>query len=59
MGAYVISNDRFRDFTDKDAVSCQRLIRHDIVAGKVLIHDLNLSVAFRQEERSLGDGPAI
>lgn len=59
VDAYVISNDRFRDFTDKDAVSCQRLIRHDIVAGKVLIHDLNLSVAFRQEEQSLGDGPAI
>lgn len=47
----MISNDRFRDFTDKLAVSCQRLIRHQIVAGKVLIHDLNLSVEFEQEGR--------
>ena len=56
--AYVISNDRFRDFTDKPAVSGQRLIRHEIVAGKVLIHDLNLAVAFEQEGRSLGDRQA-
>lgn len=59
VDAYVISNDRFRDFTDMAAVSCQRLIRHEIVAGKVLIHDLNLAVAFEQEGRSLGDGHAI
>jgi hypothetical protein len=45
---YVISNDRFRDFTDKAAVSGQRLIRHEIVAGRVLIHDLNLAVPFEQ-----------
>lgn len=57
--AYVISNDRFRDFTDKAVVSGQRLIRHEIVAGKVLIHDLNLAVSFEQEGRSLGDGHAI
>lgn len=56
LDAYVISNDRFRDFTDKAAVSGQRLIRHEIVAGKVLIHDLSLAVAFEQEGRSLGDG---
>lgn len=53
--AYVISNDRFRDFTDKLAVSGQRLIRHEIVAGKVLIHDLNLFVSFGQEGRYTGD----
>jgi hypothetical protein len=59
LDAYVISNDRFRDFTDKAAVSGQRLIRHEIVAGKVLIHDLNLAVAFEQEWRALGDARAI
>lgn len=59
LDAYVISNDRFRDYTDKAAVGGQRLIRHEIVAGKVLIHDLNLAVAFEQEWRSLGDGHAI
>lgn len=45
--AYVISNDRFRDFTDKAAVSGERLIRHEIVAGKILIHDLNLVLPFK------------
>ena len=56
--AYVISNDRFRDFTEKPAVGDQRLIRHEIVAGKVLVHDLNLAVAFTQEQRP-EDPPAI
>lgn len=59
LDAYVISNDRFRDFTDKAAVSGQRLIRHEIVAGKVFIHDLNLAVAFEQEGPSLGGGQPI
>lgn len=54
VGAYVISNDRFRDFTDRAVVNGRRLIRHEIVAGKVLIHDLNLAVAFEQQDRSLG-----
>ncbi|MBK6851948.1 MAG: hypothetical protein IPG93_10080 [Burkholderiales bacterium] len=57
--AYVISNDRFRDFTDKAAVYGQRLIRHEIVAGKVLIHELNLAVAFEQEGREHGSQHAI
>jgi hypothetical protein len=57
--AYVISNDRFRDFTDKAAVSGQRLIRHEIVAGKVLIHDLNLALPFEQEGRAQGDQHTI
>lgn len=50
--AYVISNDRFRDFTDKAAVSGERLIRHEIVAGKVLIQDLNLVAPFKKVERA-------
>lgn len=57
--AYVISNDRFRDFADKAAVSDQRLIRHEIVAGKVLIHDLNLAVPFEREPPTPGDYRAI
>ena len=57
--AYVISNDRFRDFTDKAAVSGQRLVRHEIVAGKVLIHDLNLALPFKQEGRALGGQLAV
>ena len=57
--AYVISNDRFRDFTDKAAVSGQRLIRHEIVAGKVLIHDLNLTLPFDQAGPAPGAKHAI
>ena len=44
--AYVISNDRFRDFTDKSAVNAQRLFRHEILAGKLLIHDLNIAITY-------------
>lgn len=43
---YVISNHRFKDYADRPAVSGQRLIRHEIVAGKVHIHDLNLTVEY-------------
>jgi hypothetical protein len=48
-GHYVISNDRFRDYTDKIAVAEQRLIRHEIVAGKLLVHDLQVSLSYVQE----------
>lgn len=44
--AYVISNDRFRDFTDKSAVNAQRLFRHEILAGKLLVHDLNIAITY-------------
>ena len=40
--------------TDKAAVSGERLIRHEIVAGKVLIHDLNLVLPFKQERGASG-----
>lgn len=41
--AYVISNDRFGDFPEKAAVREHRLIRHEILNGKIFIHDLNLA----------------
>lgn len=44
--AYIISNDRFRDFTDKDAVRKDRLIRHEILDRKVLVHDLDVAVPY-------------
>jgi hypothetical protein len=44
--AYVISNDRFRDFTDKSAVNSQRLIRHEILARNLMIHDLNIAITY-------------
>lgn len=44
--AYVLSNDRFADFPDKAAVREKRLIQHEIVGGRVLIHDLYVDVPF-------------
>ncbi len=43
---YVLSNDRFSDFFDKDAVREQRLIRHEIVNGRVLIHALGVDAHY-------------
>lgn len=39
---YVISNDRFIDYPDKSAVRDQRVIRHEILNGKVFVHDLGV-----------------
>lgn len=46
--AFIISNDRFAEFGEKSAVKDGRLIRHEIVAGRILIHDLGISEAFRE-----------
>jgi hypothetical protein len=43
---YVISNDRFSEFRDKSPVRDGRVIRHEIVNGRVIIHDLDLTVPF-------------
>lgn len=40
---YVISNDRFKDFPDKSAVRDRRLIRHEILADSVFVHDLSVA----------------
>lgn len=43
---YVISNDRFSEFGDKAAVRDHRVLRHQILNARVIIHDLDLVVAF-------------
>jgi hypothetical protein len=43
---YVISNDRFGDYNDKEVVKSNRLIRHEIVNNRAFIHDLNVNVAY-------------
>ena len=43
---YVLSNDRFADYNEKEAVNQSRVIRHEIVNGKVLVHDLYLNAAY-------------
>lgn len=41
--AYIISNDRFTDFPDKSAVRERRIFRHEILNGRVFVHDLSLA----------------
>lgn len=43
---YVISNDRFGDYNDKEVVKSNRLIRHEIVNNRAFIHDLNVNLAY-------------
>jgi hypothetical protein len=45
---FIVSNDRFAEFGEKPALRDQRVIRHEIVSGQVLIHDLSVSEAFIQ-----------
>ena len=50
-GTWVISNDRFGEFGDKDAVAESRIIRHEIVAGRVLVHDLGVDEPLAEQHR--------
>lgn len=43
---YVISNDRFVDFPEKSAVREGRLIRHEILNGRILVADLSVDASF-------------
>lgn len=43
---YVISNDRFGEFREKAAVREDRLLRHEIINGRVLVHDLWVDETF-------------
>ena len=43
VGMVVISNDRFAEFPEKPVVRDQRLIRHEILNGKVFVHDLEIA----------------
>lgn len=44
---YIISNDRFGEYKEKEVVINNRLIRHEIVAGKVIIHDFDINEKYR------------
>lgn len=44
---YILSNDRFADFPERDAVFQGRMIRHEIVAGAVHVHDLSIKADFK------------
>ena len=40
---YIISNDRFGEYKDKEAVKNSRIIRHEIIDSNIFIHDLNIN----------------
>ncbi|MEO2110093.1 MAG: hypothetical protein ABGW88_04060 [Leeuwenhoekiella sp.] len=41
---YVISNDRYIDYLDKEVVTNERFIRHEIIDNRILIHDLDINI---------------
>ncbi|HVV76715.1 MAG TPA: hypothetical protein VHC43_11820 [Mycobacteriales bacterium] len=43
---FVLSNDRFAEYPDKAAVRGQRVLRHHILNGRVLVQDLAIDIAF-------------
>ncbi|MGB3918668.1 MAG: hypothetical protein WBL07_14645 [Thiothrix litoralis] len=43
---YVLSNDRYGEYSEKEVIKNNRLIRHEIVDGRVIIHDLNVNVIY-------------
>jgi len=43
---YIISNDRFGEYRDKEAVRSRRMIRHEIVRNQVFVHDLGIRVDY-------------
>ena len=45
---YVITNDRFADFSSNIVVKENRLIRHEIMGNSVFIHDLGVSCGYSQ-----------
>jgi hypothetical protein len=44
---YVLSNDRFSEYSEKPAVRDGRIIRHMIINGRVSIPDLKIDVEFK------------
>jgi hypothetical protein len=45
-GAFILSNDRFAEYHDYDAVRSGRVLRFLIADGKIMINDLDVSVSF-------------
>lgn len=40
---WIISNDRYAEYRERPAVRDGRLIRHEIVGGRILVHDLDVN----------------
>jgi hypothetical protein len=44
---YILSNDRFGEYNDKCAIRDNRVLRHEIVNGRIMVHDLGVNVKYR------------
>ncbi|MEY8701843.1 hypothetical protein AB4F11_02075 [Francisella philomiragia] len=44
---YIISNDRYADYSDLAAVKMNKLIKHEIINNKIIINDLLLEVSYQ------------
>lgn len=46
QNTYILSNDRFGEYGDKRAIKESRIIRHEIVGGRVMVNDLGINVEY-------------
>ena len=46
-GRFVLSNDRYADFAEKPAVADGRLLKHEVVDGRVFIRVLKYEVNWK------------
>ncbi|MBN2267360.1 MAG: hypothetical protein JW725_03415 [Candidatus Babeliaceae bacterium] len=44
---YILSNDRFGEYNDKRAILDNRVLRHEIVNGLIMVHDLGVKTRYR------------
>lgn len=44
---YILSNDRFGDYRDKEVIYNKRIINHEIVDNKVIITDLGINIKYQ------------
>jgi hypothetical protein len=44
--SFILSNDRFAEYVDKEAVKQKRLIKHNIIDGLIMVHDLHINLRY-------------
>ena len=44
--SWIISNDRFSDFPDLKIVRENRIFRHEIINGRVLVNSLDIDISY-------------
>lgn len=56
QSTFVLSNDRFAEFDDMSCVKEDRVIRHEILAGSVFIHELGVQAQYYDQTDSRTQG---